>query len=413
MDYKPPSYDSPQFNTSLFDTGSSEFLTIAQGDYKYLKISGSTASGIINFDAGLSASYIDLESANSTPLIATSLTSAYGLQLVTKLSGVNGVRKGSSIAFSSDTADVVPYANIYLDKKSSTTGDLVFGCRQTATDCNENFRIRSDGSVRAVKCLQVGTSTDTSRMISCLDTAMTAGTSRFITIGQGQSSRNQAEISFYYAGSGLDTNRIDFGFFGGASFYMTAQGYFGIGTSAPSCALDINTSNSVQIASSGSAYTFDIQTASSSISASPFSATICARFRSSVWIQNKIYVQSDRRVKRDINDLDFTLSHYNKLRPVSYKLKRDRTNGDTNGDDEKVHLGLIAQEVMDVCGQAIEYHPDETMKIEDDKHDMAGVIYSVDYNAVNMMNVVAIKKLIEKVNILEDIINSLRKNESD
>jgi hypothetical protein len=81
--------------------------------------------------------------------------------------------------------------------------------------------------------LCIGDSQDTSRLLSMLDSTQAVGTSRYMTLGQSASSNNQAEISFYYAGSGSTSNRIDFGFYGGAKMFLTGDGRLGIATSSP------------------------------------------------------------------------------------------------------------------------------------------------------------------------------------
>jgi len=63
--------------------------------------------------------------------------------------------------------------------------------------------------------IMIGTSTDNARLLSCLQSGLTATNSNYITFGQAATSNNQVELSFYYAGSTLTTNRFDVGFFGG------------------------------------------------------------------------------------------------------------------------------------------------------------------------------------------------------
>jgi len=59
------------------------------------------------------------------------------------------------------------------------------------------------------KNICIGTSTDTTRLISALDSALTATSSTYeLCFGQANSTNNQIEHSFYYAGSGLSTNRL-------------------------------------------------------------------------------------------------------------------------------------------------------------------------------------------------------------
>jgi len=96
-----------------------------------------------------------------------------------------------------------------------------------------------NGNGRIQGALMVGTSTDSGRLISALDSAQATGTSKYICLGRSDTNGNQAELSFYYAGSDSDDNRIDFGFYGGAKMYLKKNGRLGIGTSNPSTFLHI------------------------------------------------------------------------------------------------------------------------------------------------------------------------------
>ena len=266
------------------------------------------------------------------------------------------------------------------------------GLLELNTSYSQNVIIGEELLVR--KSLQIGTSQDTGRLISALDSTMSTGTSRFICLGQNNTSRNQAEISFFYDGNNSTSNRLDFGFFGGALMYLTAGGRLGLGTSAPSCGLDVATGeNSVLLTNNIAVNSLSYQISSNTwtnFGGGPFSANICARFRGSVWIQDRLWATSDRRLKTDINTLNFSLEHYNQLNPVSFKWK----------NQDKITLGVIAQEVKKVCAESINLveNPNMTKEADDD---IEGFQLTVDYNCINIMNVVAIKKLIEQNKKLE------------
>jgi len=178
------------------------------------------------------------------------------------------------------------------------------------------------------------------------------------------------------------------------------NGRLGLGTTSPSCGFDCATGeNSVTTTTNIAINTLSYNVSNntwSNLGGGPVSVNMCARFRGSVWIQDKIYATSDRRLKKDIIPLDFNLEHYSKLNPVSYKWK----------NTEKTMLGLIAQECKDICGEAITAVENDNMKkeLEDD---VEGYQLTVDYNCINMMNVVAIKKLISEVENLKKQIELL------
>jgi hypothetical protein len=181
---------------------------------------------------------------------------------------------------------------------------------------------------------------------------------------------------------------------------LTSIGRLGIGTATPSCGLDVATGENLvttttNIAINTLSYNVSNNTWSN-LGGGVVSVTMTARIRGSAWIQDKIYATSDRRLKTDITPLDFTLEHYNKLNPVSYKWK----------NNEKTMLGVIAQDMQNICAESITAIENPNMKKENDD-DTAGYQLTVDYNCINMMNVVAIKKLIKIIETQNNKINNI------
>lgn len=212
----------------------------------------------------------------------------------------------------------------------------------------------------------------------------------------------QGNVELWQIGAGNSTHTAASSFYiynGAYRMLIDTSGRVGIGTTAPSTYLDVASSNSVTTTTNIAVNTYYYNVSANTWTnggGGPFSATMCARFRSNVWIQDKIYATSDRRLKEDIKALDFKLSHFKKLRPVSYRFK----------NDEQIKLGLIAQELLPICSEAITVMPNDNMKKENDD-DVEGGQYTVDYHCINMMNTVAIKKLIEKIDELEAKIATL------
>jgi len=198
---------------------------------------------------------------------------------------------------------------------------------------------------------------------------------------------------------------------------LSSSGYLGLGgITSPVCQLDVGGVTTVTTTTNIAINTYYITVTSGAVTnmgGGPVTVNICARFRNNIWVQDKIVATSDRRLKTDINNLDFELEHFKKLRPVSYRMK----------NEDKIKLGVIAQEVNLICGEAISYMPNENMKIEEE-NDIEGYQMGVDYTALNMMNIVAIKKLINKVeeqeiklqeqkNIIDNILFRLSKLENE
>lgn len=124
-----------------------------------------------------------------------------------------------------DTLNVFASGNVSISTSTPLTGS----------------KLDVNGLARATQVL-VGNSTDTAttRLISALDSTMGVGSNRYITLGHSSSLGNQAEISFNYIGSGNSANNLNFGFFGGASMFLTYAGNLGLGTSSPLYRLDVS-----------------------------------------------------------------------------------------------------------------------------------------------------------------------------
>ena len=325
-------------------------------------------------------------------------------------SGV-GFTSGLNITCSNTTQASNSNYNVVLSARNGTIPHVVVNDSknqlhlfpQNAAEINtsyaQNVIIGEELLVR--KCLCVGTSQDTSRLISALDSTQGTATSRYITLGKDATSKNQAEISFYYDSGGSSSNRLDFGFFGGALLYLTAGGRLGLGTSAPKAPLEIASTNNTSytvVSISTNSYSYDVSTNSwLNRGGGPFTLTnINAWFNGNIYVANGLWATSDRRLKSNIKSIDMDIERYKLLNPVSYTYK----------NDPKTKLGLIAQEVMKVCSEAIGMVPNENLKEENDD-DIDQVQMSLDYNAITILNVDIIKKLINRVEQLETLVNQL------
>lgn len=90
------------------------------------------------------------------------------------------------------------------------------------------------------------------------------------------------------------------------------------------------------------------------------------------------------------------IERYKLLNPVSY----------TYLNDEKDKLGLISQEVLPVCAEAVSMVKNEDLKEEDDDSP-EGVQLGLDYNTITILNVDIIKKLIICIEQLESLVEKL------
>ena len=173
------------------------------------------------------------------------LRSGYTTGLVTdtgssNISGVVGVNTFNRVLFASNTAGrtMSRAATIYIMNAPSTSGgnmtitnshalyiangntllaDTTASSSTTTGALVVSGGVGINGAVNAgtyikTPYIQVGTSTDTSRLISCLDGITTVNSDRRITLGSSNSQGNQAEFNFNYQGSNNSSNRLSLGF---------------------------------------------------------------------------------------------------------------------------------------------------------------------------------------------------------
>lgn len=272
------------------------------------------------------------------------------------------------------------------------------GLAELNTSYAQNVIIGEELLIR--KSLQIGTSQDTARLISALDSTMVGGDARYITFGRDNSSKNQAEISFYYDSGASNANRIDFGFYGGALMYLLASGRLGVGTSSPRAPLEVaGTTGSIQIISiSTNTYGYNVSSNSwTNYGGGPITIpSLSAVFNGNIYVSQNVFTTSDRRLKDNINEIHLDLERYKKLRPVSYTYK----------NDTHTKIGLIAQEVLGVCAEAVSMTENPNLQ-SDGEDSPEGIQLGMDYSVITILNVNIIKKLIDRIEVLEDTVNRL------
>ena len=96
-------------------------------------------------------------------------------------------------------------------------------------------------------------------------------------------------------------------------------------------------------------------------------------------------VSSDRRFKKDINELTGALTAVKAMRGVSYDFRREEFP--TENFDDNTHIGFIAQELQDVLPQAVFAREDGFL--------------TVDYSAVTPVLVEAVQELSKQVEALQ------------
>lgn len=257
----------------------------------------------------------------------------------------------------------------------------------------QNVIVGEEMLVRKTLC--VGTSQDiaSSRLISALNSSMATSSAVYLCLGQNNTSNNQAEISFYYTGSGSSSNRLEFGFFGGSLMYLLANGRLGVGTNNPLAGIHTTVGVSTTIAVSGVYGEYGSGSYSSG-NLGPITRTIGIRATDSFLTNGSYFAQSDRRVKKNIRPIELAeaLDFIKNVKPVKYKL--------INEDDTKpLHNGYIAQELKNHIDLLNFSECNDLPKETED--DIENVMLSVDYAKVCVLLHRAILDLYDQIDKLQ------------
>jgi hypothetical protein len=257
------------------------------------------------------------------------------------------------------------------------------------TNTTERMRISSDGNIKLNKNLMIGTSTDTAstRLISALDSTMGVGDNRFITLGRQNTSGNQAELAFNYAGDNNDDNCLVFGFFGGEKARLTKWGSFAINTTTTT--YGGFRARFINLSASGNEWGGVFKNTSNSNNKTIGFYDLNNNEKGSITFgtgTTAYNTTSDYRLKKDIIPITNGLELINNLNPVKFKWK------DSDIDAE----GFIAHELQQylpycVDGEKDGYYENGTIKPQ-----------SVDYGKITTTLVSAIKELYDKIKKLEN-----------
>ena len=274
-----------------------------------------------------------------------------GISSLTKATSTNGARIGTM-----------------------TLNDLSFN-----TNAVERMLIRSSGAVAIKNYLQVGDSTDTTRMVSILDNTMTSGTSRYLTLGKQNANGDQAEISFVYVAANDDTNALTMGFHGGEKVRLTRWGSLLV--------------NSTQNVYSGTKTKFAAEAAGATEWCAVFKNTSAANNKCMGFINNSasevgsitwgtgttsFNTTSDYRLKKNIKPLTNCLELLNKLNPVRYNWINDYN------EEAEGFIAHELQEVLPLCvvGKKDAVYEDGSINPQ-----------SIDYGKLTPHLVAAVKEL--------------------
>ena len=179
---------------------------------------------------------------------------------------------------------------------------------------------------------------------------------------------------------------------GGYKMVLTSSGRLGLGVTSPSTTIHVSGAVSQTTIPIGTnTYDYQVDTnAWHNNGGGPFSYSVCAIFANDIFVNNQIYCTSDRRLKNSIKPIDINLERYMDLIPSTYIYN----------NEEKIKIGLIAQDVRRVASEAVIMTENKNMKVEEE-NDIEGIQFSISYEAITTLNVAVIKKLIERIEVLE------------
>lgn len=347
--------------------------------------------------------------------------------------------------------------DVHTNSTSSERMRITQNGRVGINNTNPSYTLDVNG-VAQVNQLLIGTSTDTNsaRMISALDSTMISGESTFICLGRENSYRNQGEIYFSYVGAGSSSNALVIGTH--TQTYRTsfaASGYVGFGVTSPLNNIHVNqqgtntciridrdtassTSNFIDLgitsanrlyvgngavfsssnSDSGSGYVFINGTVSTSIptygyitssgstGGGALASTVSCSLRTSGRIVSgsEINILSDRRIKKDIVNIDdeYCKDFVYKVSSKKYIYKKD---------ESKTNIGFIAQDVLKAGYKELIGFADEDVEEEIDDDGFVnpkGHIFTVNYEAVVPLLSQNIKNLFEENKELKKEIAELK-----
>lgn len=183
---------------------------------------------------------------------------------------------------------------------------------------------------------------------------------------------------------------------------IAANGNIGIGIAVPLCALHISgTGTGGPTFGSGGTNIYGYTGSSGTWTGSGYGvgpqAYAMSLFCTGSASFSNIMQTSDRRLKENIKPLELDLDKFYELKPVKYNLIGEETT----------EIGLISQEVMNAgYSELVAFVANPEMKAEDEVL-VDGVQLNMKYDRIAIVNMMMIKKLMKKIEILESEIERI------
>lgn len=347
-------------------------------------------------------------------------------------------------------------SNSMSSERMRITQDGLVGIGNT----NPSYNLDIAGVARAYRLL-IGDSTNNSsnRAISALNVNMTSSDDYFICIGQSNSAKNQAEVSFVYNGYGSASNAMRLGLHSSDKISINGNGYLGCKVNNPSNNVHINqegtntclridyygnnsiytdlgvsaygrlyVSNGMLIGSSNSdpssAYVnitgmtttavtnYGYVTSSGVVGSNGSSGNFGCSLRTTgrIVCGTELNVLSDKRLKKNIESVDdkYCKDFVYEVDAKKYVYKKDK--------DNKPVVGFIAQDIIKSgFKEIIGFSQEEVEEVVDDDGFLnpKGQVFTVNYEAIVPILSRNVKNLFEENRELKEEIAELKKTLMD
>jgi len=225
----------------------------------------------------------------------------------------------------------------------------------------------------------------------------TSGTTAVsMRFGNALSTNNCMTMTWNPVGAGSANNYLQFNPYGiSNALTVGCDGRVAVGSAPATAGFYCASTVSQSIDSGGSGVAYFLKSGGLITTIGPLSSiAVGVRSAGAILASNGVYTTSDRRIKKDIVDMDPALDIL-KINPVLYRYKNQ---------DESVPLqcGYIAQDLIKAgLPHVINFTEQEGLEVEDETVDIKDVQFSVDYSKICVLLHLALKSHQKRIDKLE------------
>lgn len=345
---------------------------------------------------------VNFTSSDATTTTGTTTASQFGLNILSTVN-TNGQYNSAAIAFLNAASDAIPHGVILSQRTAAAAGDLVFLTRSASNNLSECARVLSTGAlavnataVAGITC--IGSSNYTDGGYQKLLDLQSNNVSPIDFCIEVNSGTNATSTNATWIGN-LTNNDLRFGVNNSTKMILDSNGRLGIGTNGPGATLSVSGTVSNTYNTGGQLYAIGSSTQYLTSQLGPVTVSVAADFGGPIRCTS-IYCTSDRRCKEQIELLDSSYcDKFYELDIYQYKYK---------GTEETIpKIGFLSQD-LNKAGyiNLLSLTPNENLKAEEEG-DIEGAQMNIDYTKITALNAMMIKKLLKKIEELENKINSL------